>query len=182
MTRILLHIVLGISYLLQENRIHATGGSFLPATILVVILPLHVSWFLGCVKGFIRRAAQVQTQQPIPVVVPDTRTITTSQVLTVHNVEPSGRARFSRRVPMRLRNFLPLKLLHRRQSFERILRPFRPATRSAREWLVACSIYALLPSRESVFHYVGLGQERGQVPLIPALEKGEGALAARITT
>jgi hypothetical protein len=176
MTRIILHIVLGISYLLQENRIHATGGSFLPATILAMILPLHVSWFVGCVKGFIRRAAQAQTKQPtIPAVVPDTRTITPNLVLTVHNVEPSERAHVSRRVPTRLRNSFPLKLLHRRQSFERIFRPFRPASRSAREWIISSSVYTLLPTRQAVFHYVGLGREHGQVPLTPAVEKAERA-------
>jgi hypothetical protein len=172
----MLHIVLGISYFFRENRVHATGGSFLPAVLLTMIFPLHVSWFVGCVKGFIRRAAQKHTTHPIPAINPDARTTTASPegvMLTVHNIEPSELAYLSRRVPSRLRSSLSLKLLHRRQSFERIFRSFRPASRSAREWIVSSVIFAYLPPRETVYHYVGLGRERKQVPLTAVSEKGD---------
>ena len=172
----MLHIVFGISYFFRENRIHATGGSFLPAAILALIFPLHVSWFVGCVKGFIRRAAQKQTTHPIPAIIPDARITTASPEsikLTVHNIEPSELAYLSRRVPSRLRNSLSLKLLHRRQSFERIFRSFRPASRSAREWIVSTRLFSYLPPREIVYHYVGLGRDSNQVPLTAALLEKE---------
>lgn len=175
MARIVLHVILGVSYFSRENRIHATGGSLIPAALLAVIFPLHVSWFVGCVKGFIRRAAQKQTTQPIPIIVPDPRTTTGPEAiaLTIHNTELSRLAYLSRRVPSRLRNSLSLKLVHRRQSFERIFRSFRPASRFARQWVVSSDIFAFLPTREAVFYYVGLGREGKQVPPTPIMENGE---------
>jgi hypothetical protein len=173
-TRISLHVILAVSYFSKENRIHATGGSVIPATILAVIFPLHVSWFIACIKGFIRRASQKQaTTHPIPVIVPDTRTIPASPDSIIVTVQPSGMTHFTRRVPSRLRNSLSLKLLHRRQSFERIFRSFRPASRSAKEWIFSSAIFGLLPPREVLFHYVGLGRDRKPNPLTPAVEKAE---------
>jgi hypothetical protein len=160
MTRIMFHVILGVSYLFCENRVHATGGSFLPAAILGLIFPLHVSWFVGCVRGFVRRAAQKRSTQPVPGIVPVARTTVTvatpeSVITAVHNTEPSELPHVPRRVPSRLRHSLSLKLLHRRQLFERIFGTFRPASRSAREWIRSTRVYSLLPSREVVFDYVG---------------------------
>lgn len=187
MTRIMLHVILGISYLFRENRIHATGGSFLPATILGLVFPMHVSWFVGCVRGFIRRAAQKRSTQSIPPIVPHSRTTVASLsatpesvVASAHDSEPSELPHVPRRVPSRMRHSLSLKLLHRRQPFERVFRTFRPASRSAREWIRSTRVFGLLPPREVVFHYVGLGRERKPVPLTPVLEKGN-ALSERNT-
>jgi len=60
-TRILLHIILCISYFLHDNRTQTTGGSYLPSVLLATILPLHVMWFYGCIQGFYRRASQRHT-------------------------------------------------------------------------------------------------------------------------
>ena len=180
----MLHIILGISYFFQENRIHITGGSFLPAAILTVIFPLHVSWFVACIKGFIRRAAQKQGTHPIPVIVPEAPTTTASPesiMLTVHNIEPSELAYLSRRVPSRIRNSLSIKLLHRRQSFERIFRSFRPASRSAREWIVSSRLFGYLPPREIVYHYVGLGRDRNKVPGAAAFQKEDSNINGKQT-
>ncbi|TFK47417.1 hypothetical protein OE88DRAFT_1608767, partial [Heliocybe sulcata] len=54
-TRIVLHVVLIVSYLLPYNRVNATQGSFIPAALLSLIFPMHAVWFAGCVKGFIKR-------------------------------------------------------------------------------------------------------------------------------
>jgi hypothetical protein len=59
MTRIMLHIVLCISYFLPHNRAQATGGSLLPCTVLTFVFPLHAFWFHGCIQGFIKRAKAV---------------------------------------------------------------------------------------------------------------------------
>jgi len=54
-TRILLHVIWCISYLIPTNRAHTTGGSILPSVMLASIFPLHALWFRGCVKGFVKR-------------------------------------------------------------------------------------------------------------------------------
>lgn|ERR1700722_4693674 len=66
LTRIVLHIILCISYLLPQNRAHATGGSFLPSTVLTVVFPLHAMWFHGCIQGFIKRAQNATSTNPPP--------------------------------------------------------------------------------------------------------------------
>ena len=141
-----------------------------------MILPMHVLWFVGCIKGFIRRATQARSTHPIPVTALDTRTTTPgiqNIVLTVHNHEPSGISKLSRGAPLRVPISLPSRFLRRRQSVERILRSFRPASKSARKWLVSSGVFNLIPPRDTVFAYVGLGRERKEVPPTPILEKGE---------
>ncbi|KAK7451296.1 hypothetical protein VKT23_012637 [Stygiomarasmius scandens] len=63
-TRILLHVVLTLSYYMPMNRPLSPGsqtiGSLAPALILTAVFPLHASWFYGCIKGFIRRAKQTK--------------------------------------------------------------------------------------------------------------------------
>ncbi|KAJ7778952.1 hypothetical protein B0H16DRAFT_1711302 [Mycena metata] len=48
LTRILLHLVLLLSYA-------AAPATRVPAAILALVFPLHVMWFAGCVRGFVRR-------------------------------------------------------------------------------------------------------------------------------
>ena len=55
-TRIAFHVVLFISYFSKATRTKAVGGSFVPAGLFAAIFPLHVQWFTGCIKGFIRRS------------------------------------------------------------------------------------------------------------------------------
>ncbi|KAF9458427.1 hypothetical protein BDZ94DRAFT_1201167, partial [Collybia nuda] len=67
-TRIVFHIILTVAYFSEETRVAATGGSFIPAILLALVFPLHVVWFIGCIKGFIRRAAEVQQVQSPPII------------------------------------------------------------------------------------------------------------------
>jgi len=62
-TRIMLHLILCVSYLLPNNRAHATKGSFVPSILLACIFPLHALWFRGCINGFVRRA---RAESPSP--------------------------------------------------------------------------------------------------------------------
>jgi len=65
-TRIMLHIVLCISYLFPKNREHATKGSFVPSILLACIFPLHALWFRGCINGFIKRARARNAPSAVP--------------------------------------------------------------------------------------------------------------------
>ncbi|KAJ3860944.1 hypothetical protein EV359DRAFT_74931 [Lentinula novae-zelandiae] len=80
LTRIFFHIVLCITYILPNNRplalstLTATSipnftassssitsapapiGSIAPAVLFICVFPMHASWFLGCLKGFKKRA------------------------------------------------------------------------------------------------------------------------------
>ncbi|KAJ7017632.1 hypothetical protein C8F04DRAFT_1332941 [Mycena alexandri] len=47
-TRIVFHIVLMLSYA-------STPATRVPAGILAMVFPLHAMWFVGCVKGFVKR-------------------------------------------------------------------------------------------------------------------------------
>lgn len=62
-TRIVYHIVLGVSLAIQRHD--ATGGSFVPAIIMAAIFPLHAFWFVGCLKGFLKRAKIAEKSVPV---------------------------------------------------------------------------------------------------------------------
>jgi hypothetical protein len=66
-TRIMFHIILCISYIIPDNRLHATGGSVLPSVLLAAIFPLHALWFKGCVKGFLKRHKEYHAAAAQPV-------------------------------------------------------------------------------------------------------------------
>jgi hypothetical protein len=60
-----------------------------------------------------------------------------------------------------------LRPSHRRQSFERALRTFRPKSRSAAEWiLLSRTIFAFIPPRDAVLDCVGLKRRRKQRPIV----------------
>ncbi|RDB16601.1 hypothetical protein Hypma_002800 [Hypsizygus marmoreus] len=163
MTRICLHIILGISYFFTENRVHATGGSIIPALLLTLILPLHVMWFVGCVKGFIRRAAQKRSAQLTPSVfalniVPSATNFPSTAM------KPISQSTFTFPPSLPTRHNFRLRLSHRRQSFERAFRSLRldflelPSVASQRVFS-SRKVLAYLPPRETVFGYVGLGRK-----------------------
>ncbi|KAJ3842448.1 hypothetical protein F5878DRAFT_657605 [Lentinula raphanica] len=76
LTRILFHVVICVTYFLPNNRpltpkasipvsmftsspassTVVPKGSIAPAVILMCVFPLHASWFLGCLRGFKKRA------------------------------------------------------------------------------------------------------------------------------
>ncbi|EPQ51645.1 hypothetical protein GLOTRDRAFT_96361 [Gloeophyllum trabeum ATCC 11539] len=168
-TRILLHLVLIVSYLLPGNRMRATGGSFVPAAVLALVFPMHAVWFTGCIKGFIKR--QRAKKQPTPsatvihLEVSSERQavpVPTPAIVPIHASEP----RAENTTPLQAlptqpaRPTLPAKLV-RRLSFEKALRKMeidraRQRIREARRLL-----YEVLPPRERVYDYFGLG--RGQL-------------------
>lgn len=55
-TRIAFHVGLLVSYISKATRVAAVDGSFVPASLFAAVFPMHVMWFTGCIKGFIRRS------------------------------------------------------------------------------------------------------------------------------
>jgi hypothetical protein len=55
-TRIAFHLGLFASYSSKASRTTAVGGSFVPACLFAATFPMHAIWFIGCIKGFIRRS------------------------------------------------------------------------------------------------------------------------------
>ncbi|KAJ7778957.1 hypothetical protein B0H16DRAFT_1500597 [Mycena metata] len=84
LTRILLHLVLHLSYA-------AAPATRVPAGILALVFPLHMMWFAGCVRGFVRRfkkgvAAKAAARHPLaPDVYPDARSLARHSALTSSN-------------------------------------------------------------------------------------------------
>jgi hypothetical protein len=162
-TRIVFHVVLLVSYISEETRKQATGGSFIPAIVLAMVLPLHVLWFVGCIKGFIRRAAQKPSANPLPIVSRSSRN---------HNPSGLAQAAVVHRLPSRLRNILKLRPLHRRHSLERAFRSFRRKSRSAAEWIyLSRTIFDYIPPREAVLDCVGVRRKHIQHPDVLEEEK-----------
>lgn len=64
LTRIVLHVALGIS--LIARRVEVIDGSLGPGAIMACIFPLHVFWFTGCVKGFVKRTESNQGTKLVP--------------------------------------------------------------------------------------------------------------------
>jgi hypothetical protein len=135
-----------------------TGGSFVPAIVFAVIFPLHGFWFVGCLKGFIRRATQNPSAHRLLIITRSIPDRTSSGFIQPNVVY---------RLPLRLRSLLKLRPSHRRQSFERVLRTFRPKSRSAAEWiLLSSTIFAFIPPRDAVLDCVGLKRRRKQRPIV----------------
>jgi len=55
-TRIAFHLGLFVGYSSKANRTTAVGGSLVPACLFAATFPMHAIWFIGCIKGFIRRS------------------------------------------------------------------------------------------------------------------------------
>ncbi|KAF8066611.1 hypothetical protein FPV67DRAFT_1416858 [Lyophyllum atratum] len=172
MTRITLHVILAVSYLPRNNRMHTTGGSFVPATLLAGIFPLHVMWFRGCLRGFVKRASQKDPGQTPPVVefsiVPGASTTSPIAPRPINPSElscpPHNRFR-----PYRLR------LSYRRQPFSKAFRSLRldlTESPSSKHVLLSGTITAYSPLRETVYDYVGLGRKMGHQPMTDSLALG----------
>jgi len=156
MTRISLHIILAISYLSKDNRVHTTGGSYVPSMLLTGILPLHVMWFVGCIKGFIRRARQKATCQPPPIV---ELNVVPNAMIATRPIKPSEVA-FPPSNLLRLHRFR--LSYHRRQHLKKVFRSLRfdfldsPLTKRV---IPSGTILAYFPRRETLYDYVGLGRK-----------------------
>ena len=178
LTRILFHIILGVSYFLHDNRTQATGGSYIPSLLLATIFPLHAMWFYGCIKGFLRRASERNTPVSTtvkPDVLPVDRKVNTlpeSQTKRARRNHPSSRvidpqsiSRSPDIIPSPTSSNYDLKLerskLHSRRFYSRSLSLSSNDSRSSVTGRLRTKLYASLPNREVVFDYVGLG--RGSV-------------------
>jgi len=130
-TRILLHIVWCISYLIPTNRAHTTGGSILPSVMLAGIFPLHAIWFQGCLKGFIRRYKD--------------RRASVARVVTVDAVAPPEIMGRDEPCPSSSASYIS----------------FRPAAQShpaRKAYPSRAPRRGLWPARESVYEFVGLSR------------------------
>ena len=179
LTRILFHIILGISYSLHDNRTLATGGSYLPSILLATIFPLHAMWFYGCIKGFYRRASQRNT--PISTIdeldiLPVDRKVSPppdTQSKSAGRSRPSSRvvdnrhdARSTDTTPSPTFSTYDSKLEHSklrsRRFYSRSVSLSSNDSRSSVTGKLRTKLYASLPNREVVFDYVGLGRGSAQ--------------------
>jgi len=173
LTRILFHVVIGVSYFLHDNRTQTIGGSYMPSVLLAIIFPLHAMWFYGCIMGFVRRGSTrdtpVSTKADVP---PVDRKVSPSpepQNKRTRRSRPSGRvvddARPTDTTPSPTFSNYDLKLepskLHSRRFYSRSLSLSSNDSRSSVTGTLRTKLYASLPNREVVFDYVGLG--RGSV-------------------
>jgi len=173
LTRILFHIILGISYFLPDNRKQATGGSYLPSLLLTTILPLHVMWFYGCIQGFYRRASQRHT--PIDEVLSVDQKVSSppeeTQSKRAGQSRPSSSSVVDNRHNARSTDTTPFsiatldsKLEHSklqvrsRRFYSQSVSLSSNDSRSSVSGKLRTKLYASLPNREVVFDYVGLGR------------------------
>jgi len=181
LTRILFHIVLGVSYFFHDNRVQATGGSYVPSLLLATIFPLHAMWFHSCIKGFFRRASRRNTpvsaiaeldiipvdRRPSKVASspePQSKRTTSSRPSTV--IDNRHNARSTDSTPSSTVPAYDLKLerskLHSRRFYSRSLSLSSNDSRSSVTGRLRTKLYASLPNREVVFDYVGLGRGSAQ--------------------
>lgn len=179
LTRILFHIILGISYFLHDNRTQATGGSYLPSILLATIFPLHAMWFYGCIQGFYRRASQRHT--PISSIdelgiLPIDRKLSPppeTQSKRAGRSRPSSRvvdnrhnARSTDTTPSPTFPTYDSKLEHSKlrssRFYSRSVSLSSNDSRSSVTGKLRTKLYASLPNREVVFDYVGLGRGSAQ--------------------
>ena len=181
LTRILFHIILGISYFLHDNRTQATGGSYLPSILVATIFPLHAMWFYSCIQGFYRRASQRHST-------PTTPTIDEPGILPVDrkvSSQPDTQSKPASRNPSSSRvvdnrhdtrstdttpsptfatydSKLEHSKLRSRRFYSRSVSLSSSDSRSSVTGKLRTKLYASLPNREVVFDYVGLGRGSAQ--------------------
>jgi hypothetical protein len=128
-TRILLHTIWCISYLIPTNRAHTTGGSILPSIMLASVFPLHALWFRGCVKGFVKRYKDDHASVP--------------EVVTVDAVSPTREDKQSSSSSASYISFRRAAQSHPARQDHPLRSPRRT---NYRTW----------PARETIYDFVGL--------------------------
>ena len=179
-TRILFHIILGVSYFLHDNRAQATGGSYIPFFLLASIFPLHALWFYGCIKGFLRRAAKqytpVSTTVPLRIVPEDRPAKVAPQrepqskraatPIRPRVTDNRYQTRSTDSTPSQALPTYDLKLerskLHSRRIYSRSMSLSSNDSRSSVTGTIRTKLYASLPNTEVAFDYVGLGRGSAQ--------------------
>ena len=179
-TRILFHIVLGVSYFLHDNRTQATGGSYIPSLLLASIFPVHAMWFHGCIKGFFRRASKrntpitpISTIAELDILPVDSTTKVSSHpepesskpAVPAHSRVENARS-MTDSTPSPTPSTYDLKLerskLHSRRFYSRSMSLSSGDSKSSVTGILRTKLYASLPNREVVFDYVGLGRASAQ--------------------
>lgn len=148
-TRIIFHIVLGVSFVFEENRRAVTDGSYIPAILLASTFPFHVIWFVGCIKGFICRARRKTTPVSLTQVV----------ALGPSPAPSCGRLSSVSLIPFALFG----RLSQRHQTFEGRFRSVQYRFLEIpipRHMTIPSAVSAYLPRREALYERVGLGQEQ----------------------
>ncbi|KAF7290746.1 hypothetical protein MIND_01315300 [Mycena indigotica] len=159
-TRISFHVVLIFTYFLAANR---PQGSLAPALILTSVFPLHAMWFLGCIKGFIRRSNQrkaTTAKHPLtPDVHLDSRSLarhtTTAPIVPPWDVTLRLR-RLRARVGRWVWTGAPVTWVRDAGvgRWVSVRRPIRPRAMARR---MSQGLVNALPSKEAMMDFVGWG-------------------------
>lgn len=164
LTRIVLHAAFGVS--LIARRAQVTDGSLGPGIIMACIFPLHVFWFSGSVKNFVKQS-ESKPETRVAVVTCDSSKVhehvplpSASPHASIHiSIRSSG---FSRR-----RTALRIAVRQRWDQFS-LSRAGRRIGEMHRR------LRAALPPREFVYDYVGLDKAG---PGSPSVGRPNGASA-----
>ena len=175
-TRIVYHIVLAVSLAVQHDAI---GGSFGPAIIMAGIFPLHAFWFVGCIKGFLKRAKTVEKSVPVtrlpintisspgtPLLHPFPDSVVTV-VLIERLIMPGA--------PGPVSSYASRASLARRRTALRMA--VRARWDQLKLWKASGRLSEMqrrvrdaLPGRERVYQYVGLERHPYSVSLLPSVQ------------
>lgn len=158
-TRIVLHAILCISYLLPKNHA-STHGSWVPSIILACVFPLHAFWFRGCINGFIKRA---RAGNPSPVVLPKVPMSTAISDKDVSSNSPSH-SHTSSSMYKETCSQLPITQISLAHSRGRLFkRAMRKQVDLAMQRLAEArrGLHGSLPRRDVIFEFVGLSSSVG---------------------
>ncbi|KAG6369286.1 hypothetical protein JVT61DRAFT_15498 [Boletus reticuloceps] len=144
-TRIALHVALCVSLVAQRKDV--TNGSFGPAIIMACIFPLHVHWFSGCLKGFLKRGNTVE--KSVPVTKQPVNTISSPERLITPSISGPIPLYASRALLARRRTALRMAVRARWNQFKLWKAGGRLSEMQRR-------VRAALPGRDRVYEYVGL--------------------------
>lgn len=162
LTRIALHIRLGLSLFLQRARV--SEGSMGPGIIMACIFPLHAFWFSGCVKGFVRRNQQGKKKKKVAD--GNGAVVTRREQSTVPNGTPVTSPFTSPHTSSFISHSSRLSTFSRRRTALRLAMrqrwdQFRLSRTGRRIGEMRRRLSDVLPVRELVYDYVGI--ERGGI-------------------
>ncbi|KAI5989816.1 hypothetical protein F5J12DRAFT_922845 [Pisolithus orientalis] len=162
LTRIALHIRLGLSLFLQRARV--SEGSMGPGIIMACIFPLHAFWFSGCVKGFVRRNQQGKKKKKVAD--GNGAVVTRREHSTVPNGTPVTSPFTSPHTSSFISHSSRLSTFSRRRTALRLAMrqrwdQFRLSRTGRRIGEMRRRLSDVLPVRELVYDYVGI--ERGGI-------------------
>ncbi len=71
-TRVAFHIAIIVQLIHPVPRREVANGSLLPSALYILALPMHIHWFIGCVRGIIKRSTSPTKDPADPRVVDGT--------------------------------------------------------------------------------------------------------------